>query len=60
MPYYVAKDRPNCKGKWATVKENGEVIKCHETKDMAIKQMVAISLGEGIEPGGEWKPDANN
>lgn len=57
MPYYIAKDRPGCESGWSTVKSDGEVIDCHETKDMAIKQMVAMSLGEGIEPGGEWKKD---
>lgn len=56
-PYYVAKDRPGCEGKWATVKESGSVVKCHDTKEMAVKQMVAMSIGEGIEPGGEWKKD---
>lgn len=54
MPYYIAKDRPGCKSGWATVKEDGTVVNCHETKDLAIKQMVAISLADGIEPGGEW------
>lgn len=55
MPYYIRKDAPECKSGWAVVKDNGEQISCQETKDMAIKQMVAISIDEGIEPGGDWK-----
>ena len=56
MPYFVSDKEPNCAG-WATVKEDeaGEpiVIHCHATKQEAIDQMVAISLKEGLEPGGE-------
>lgn len=57
MPYYIAKDRPGCEGRWSVVKGNGEVVECQESKEMAIKQMVAMSIGEGTEPGGEWKKD---
>lgn len=57
MPYYIAKDRPGCSGRWAVVKGDGEVVECQESKEMAIKQMVAISIADGIEPGGEWKKD---
>jgi len=54
MPYYIQKDNPDCaKGQWATTKADGEVMGCHDTKDKAIKQMVALSVAEGIEPGGE-------
>lgn len=57
MPYYIAKDRPGCESGWAVVKGDGEVIGCNETKEQAVRQMVAISIDEGIEPGGEWKKD---
>jgi len=54
VPYYIAKERPGCKSGWAVVKENGDLVDCQETKERAVRQMVAISLAEGIEPGGEW------
>ena len=52
MPYFITDQSPDCAG-WATVKEDGEVIGCHTTKQDAIDQMVAVSISEGIEPGGE-------
>jgi HK97 family phage prohead protease len=52
MPYFITDSAEGCSG-WATVKEDGEVIGCHTTKDAAVEQMVAVSLAEGIEPGGE-------
>jgi HK97 family phage prohead protease len=57
MPYFVTDSSPDCSG-WATIKEDGEVMGCHTTKQQAIDQMVAISLAEEIEPGGERaRPD---
>ena len=53
MPYFVTDESPDCSG-WAVVKEDGEVIGCHTSKAAAQAQMVAISLGEGIEPGGSY------
>jgi hypothetical protein len=52
MPYFIEDDNADCSG-WATVKEDGEVMGCHQTKADAIDQMVALSLAEGIDPGGE-------
>jgi HK97 family phage prohead protease len=52
MPYFITDDAEGCDG-FATIKEDGEVIGCHTTKQEAIDQMVAISLAEEIEPGGE-------
>ena len=52
MPYFITDQSPDCSG-WATIKEDGEVIGCHTTKQDAIDQMVAVSISEGIEPGGE-------
>jgi HK97 family phage prohead protease len=52
MPYFITDTSPDCDG-WATIKEDGEVIGCHETKQAAIDQMVAVSIAEGMEPGGE-------
>lgn len=52
MPYYIQQDHPDCAG-WATIKEDGEIIGCHTTKKAAIDQMVAVSIAEDMEPGGE-------
>lgn len=52
MPYFITNQADGCDG-WATVKDDGEVMGCHTTKQAAIDQMVAVSLAEGIEPGGE-------
>jgi HK97 family phage prohead protease len=56
MPYYITDASPDCDG-WATIKDDGEVIGCHETKQAAIDQMVAVSIAEGLEPGGERNLD---
>ena len=57
MPYYITDNAADCSG-WATVKDDGEVLGCHTTKQEAIDQMVAISIAEEIEPGGERaRPD---
>jgi acetamidase/formamidase len=58
MPYYIQKDNAGCDtGDWATTKGDGEVMGCHDTKEAAIRQMVALSVAEGIEPGGERGAD---
>jgi len=52
MPYFITDKAQDCAG-WATIKEDGEVIGCHTTKQGAIDQMVAVSLAEDMQPGGE-------
>jgi len=52
MPYFISDQNPDCAG-WAVQKDDGSVIGCHSTKEAAIEQMVAVSISEGIEPGGE-------
>jgi HK97 family phage prohead protease len=52
MPYFITDQSADCSG-WAVIKDDGEVMGCHNSKEGAIDQMVAISLEEGIEPGGE-------
>mgnify|MGYP001363825678 CR=1 FL=1 len=52
MPYFITDNNPDCNG-WATEKADGEVMGCHETKQEAIDQMVALSIAEDMEPGGE-------
>lgn len=45
MPYYITNESADCSG-WAVVDQAGEVFGCHETKESAIDQAVAISLGD--------------
>ena len=52
MPYFITNKAEGCSG-WATIKDDGEVMGCHTTKAAAIDQMVAISVAEDMEPGGE-------
>jgi len=52
MPYFITDESAECAG-WAVVKEDNEVMGCHNTKTDAIDQMVALSIAEDIEPGGE-------
>lgn len=52
MPYFISESNPDCSG-WAVEKEDGEVIGCHTSKQAAIDQMVAVSIAEDMEPGGE-------
>lgn len=56
MPYYISENQSDCDG-WAAVKEEADgsytTIGCHSTKQDAIDQMVAISISEDMEPGGE-------
>ena len=56
MPYLVSNKQSDCSG-WATVKQEEDgsytTLKCHDNKQDAIDQMVAISIAEDMEPGGE-------
>lgn len=52
MPYFITDKANGCSG-WATIKDDGEIMGCHTTKAAAVKQMVAISIAENMEPGGE-------
>jgi HK97 family phage prohead protease len=52
MPYFITDEAEGCSG-WATIKDDGEIMGCHTTKQGAIDQMVAISISEDIEVGGE-------
>jgi hypothetical protein len=51
MPYFISDDT-DCPS-WAVIKDDGEVIACHDSKQSAIDQMVALSVAEDLEPGGE-------
>lgn len=53
MPYLITDSAEECGDGWAVIKEDGEVIACHNTKQEAIDQAVAISLAEDTEFLGE-------
>jgi hypothetical protein len=52
MPYFIEEGRPDCSG-WATVKEDGELMGSHMTKQDAIDQALAIADAEGSTFEGE-------
>ena len=52
MPYYITDSAEGCSG-WATIKEDGEVMGCHDDKEKAIDQALAIAAQEGSEFLGE-------
>jgi HK97 family phage prohead protease len=56
MPYGISNNQSDCSG-WATVKEESDgsytTMACHDTKQGAIDQMVAISISEDMQPLGE-------
>ena len=56
MPYFITDAHPDCPN-WAVVKEDGELIPggCQSSKGDAIAQMVAVSLAEDLEPGGDYE-----
>lgn len=54
MPYFITEDAPDCED-WTVVKEDGEFVGCHDTKEGAVNQMVAASLNEEIPIGGEYE-----
>jgi uncharacterized protein len=52
MPYYITDSNSECPN-WAVEKEDGELIACHDSKQSAIDQAVAISIEEDTEFVGE-------
>jgi len=52
MPYYISDSAEGCSG-WATIKEDGEVMGCHATKQDAIDQGLAIAQAEDSTFEGE-------
>ena len=54
MPYLIESGNPGCAvGEFATIKDDGEVMGCHATKQEAIDQGVAIASAEGSTFEGE-------
>jgi len=54
MPYFITDEAADCAG-WATVKDDGEVMGCHDTNQGAIDQALAIAQSEGSSYEGERK-----
>jgi len=52
VPYLITDTAQGCSG-WATIKDDGEVMGCHTTKQDAIDQALAIAQSEGSEYLGE-------
>jgi len=52
MPYYITDKSTDCPN-WAVIKADGEILACHDTKESAIEQAIAVSLAEDTEFGGE-------
>jgi len=52
VPYHITDSAEGCPG-WATVKEDGEIMGCHEDKQSAIDQALAIAEAEGSTFEGE-------
>ena len=57
-PYFIS-ENTDCPD-WAVVKEDGSVVSCQDSKQSAIDQMVALSLAEELEPGGELRELPDN
>jgi hypothetical protein len=52
VPYYITDKSADCPA-WSVIKEDGELVACHDTKESAIEQAIAISLAEDTEFVGE-------
>ena len=52
MPYYITDKSADCPA-WAVVKEDGELLACHDSKESAIEQAIAVSIAEETEFVGE-------
>jgi len=57
-PYFIS-ENTDCPD-WAVVKEDGSVVSCQDSKQSAIDQMIALSLAEELEPGGELRELPDN
>jgi HK97 family phage prohead protease len=52
MPYYITQNNPDCFG-WSVMDIEGKAFGCHQTKQDAIDQALAISLAEDVAFLGE-------
>ncbi len=46
MPYFISESHPGCKSGWAVIDDANEIYGCHDTKQSAIDQAVAISIND--------------
>lgn len=46
MPYYIEQNHPGCESGWAVTDDANEIYGCHDTKQSAIDQAVAISIND--------------
>lgn len=56
MPYYISDKQSDCSG-WAVIKlvdDKPVTVACHDSKQSATAQMVAVSMAEGMKPLGEY------
>lgn len=44
MPYFIAKNREGCESGWAVIDDGGDLIACHDSKQSAIDNAVALSI----------------
>jgi HK97 family phage prohead protease len=44
MPYFIAKNRVGCESGWAVVDDTGDLVACHDSKQGAIDNAVALSI----------------
>jgi High potential iron-sulfur protein. len=58
-PYFISDTAEGCDG-WATVKDDGEVMGCHTTKQDAIDQALAIAQAEDSTFEGERRDLPDN
>lgn len=56
MPYWIAENFGDCNG-WAVIDTAGEAFGCHQTKQGAIDQAIAISLADDEPFMGDWKDE---
>lgn len=54
MPYYISDTQPDCSG-WSTINADGKILGCHDTKEAAVRQMVAVSIATGEPAMGQWE-----
>lgn len=59
MPYWITNGNADCNG-WAVIDTAGEAFGCHQTKQDAIDQAVAISLADDEPYMGEWKANGED
>jgi HK97 family phage prohead protease len=52
VPYYITDKSESCPA-WSVIKDDGEVLACHDTKESAIEQAIAVSIAEETEFVGE-------